>query len=277
VKFVNLKRDQGGVVQSIRPHNQQAAATWGAGGRDYDKISEHVSDAIEHLVRRILPVPGERFLDIATGTGWTARRLAAHGARMVGVDLGAQVIEAAKSLAPSIDFRVGDAEALEFSDESFDGVTSTFGIMFAARPEDAAKELTRVCRKGGRIGLVTWQPGGSVEGFFSVMKPYLPPPPSPAPPSPFEWGRPEGVRALLGSSFDLKFETGTTTLRLPSGQAAWELFIAGFGPTKTVAASLEPERRERFTRDFIEYHERFRGELGVAQPREYLITVGFRR
>jgi SAM-dependent methyltransferase len=264
-------------VQSIRPHNQQAAATWGAGGRDYDKISEHVSDAIEHLVRRILPVPGERFLDIATGTGWTARRLAAHGARMVGVDLGAQVIEAAKSLAPSIDFRVGDAEALEFSDESFDGVTSTFGIMFAARPEDAAKELTRVCRKGGRIGLVTWQPGGSVEGFFSVMKPYLPPPPSPAPPSPFEWGRPEGVRALLGTSFDLKFETGTTTLRLPSGQAAWELFIAGFGPTKTVAASLEPERRERFTRDFIEYHERFRGALGVAQPREYLITVGFRR
>jgi hypothetical protein len=109
------------------------------------------------------------------------------------------------------------------------------------------------------------------------MKPYLPPPPSPAPPSPFELGRPEGVRALLGTSFDLKFETGTTTLRLPSGQAAWELFIAGFGPTKTVAASLEPERRERFTRDFIEYHERFRGELGVAQPREYLVTVGVKR
>ena len=71
-------------MQSIRPHNEQAAATWGAGGQDYDKISENVSDAIEHLVRRILPVPGERFLDIATGTGWTARRLAARGAGVVG-------------------------------------------------------------------------------------------------------------------------------------------------------------------------------------------------
>jgi 2-polyprenyl-3-methyl-5-hydroxy-6-metoxy-1,4-benzoquinol methylase len=71
-------------MESIRPHNQQAAATWGAGGRDYDKISEHVSDAIEHLVRRVNPVPGERFLDIATGTGWTARRLAARGASVVG-------------------------------------------------------------------------------------------------------------------------------------------------------------------------------------------------
>ena len=261
-------------MQSIRPHNEQAAATWGAGGQDYDKISENVSDAIEHLVRRILPVPGERFLDIATGTGWTARRLAARGAGVVGIDLGAPVIEAAKVLAPLIDFRVGDAESLEFEDESFDGVTSTFGIMFAARPEDAARELTRVCKKGGRIGLVTWQPGGSVEGFFSVMRPYLPPPPTPAPPSPFEWGRREGIRALLGNAFDLKFETGTTTLRVPSGQAAWEMFIAGFGPTKTVAAALEPERRAEFVRDFIEYHERFRGELGVAQPREYLVTVG---
>lgn len=65
-------------MQGVRPHNQQAAATWGAGGRDYDKISEHVSDAIEHLVRRVLAQPGERFLDIATGTGWTERRLAAR-------------------------------------------------------------------------------------------------------------------------------------------------------------------------------------------------------
>jgi SAM-dependent methyltransferase len=265
------------VVQSIRPHNEQAAATWGAGGRDYDKISEHVSDAIEHLVRRVLPQPGERFLDIATGTGWTARRLAAHGADVIGVDLGTPVIEAAKLLAPSIDFRVGDAESLEFENESFDGVTSTFGIMFAARPEDAARELTRVCKQGGRIGLVTWQPGGVVEGFFNVMKPYLPPPPSPAPPSPFEWGRPEGICARLGNAFDLKFETGTTTLRVPSGQAAWDLFITGFGPTKTIAASLESQRRKEFTRDFIEYHDRFRGELGVAQPREYLVTIGVRR
>jgi hypothetical protein len=99
--------------------------------------------------------------------------------------------------------------------------------MFAARPKDAARELTRVCKKGGRVGLLTWQPGGAVEGLFGVMRPYLPPPPSPAPPSPFEWGRPEGVRALLGYAFDLKFEADTTTLRVPSGQAAWDLFIAG--------------------------------------------------
>lgn len=95
-------------MQNVRPHNQQAAV-WGTGGRDYDKVSEHTSDAIEHLVRRMLPRPGERFLYIATGTGWTARRMAAYGVDVIGVSLGASVIEAAKTLGPSIDFRVGDA------------------------------------------------------------------------------------------------------------------------------------------------------------------------
>jgi SAM-dependent methyltransferase len=269
--------NQEGTMTGIRPHNQQAAAIWGAGGSGYDKISEHVADSIEHLVRRIDPMPGERFLDVATGTGWTARRLAAHGATVVGVDLGSGVIEAAKSLAPEIEFRIGDAEALAFEDQSFDGVTSTYGVMFATRPEDAARELTRVCKKGGRIGLLTWVPGGAVEEVFAMMKPYLPPPPSPAPPSPFVWGRPERVQQLLGHSFDLRFEADTTVLRVPSGERWWDLNITGFGPTKTVAASLTAQQREQFRRDFIEHYDRYRGELGLAYPREYLVTVGIRR
>ena len=54
--------------------------------------------------------------------------------------------------------------------------------------------------------------------MFQMMKPYMPPPPNPAPPSPFEWGRPERVSELLGGDFDLKFETGTTVLRMPSAE-----------------------------------------------------------
>jgi hypothetical protein len=113
--------------------------------------------------------------------------------------------------------------------------------------------------------------------MFQVMRPYMPPPPSPAPPSPFEWGRRERVRELLGSAFDLEFETGTTVLREPDGEAVWRLFSTGYGPTKTIAGKLEPERREQLHRDFAGFHDRFRGELGVAMPREYLLTVGVRR
>jgi len=59
------------------PHNAKSAATWTLGGRDYDRISFGVSDALAHAAQRLAPRPGERVLDVATGTGWTARE---HGA-----------------------------------------------------------------------------------------------------------------------------------------------------------------------------------------------------
>jgi SAM-dependent methyltransferase len=264
-------------MANVLSHNERAAATWGSGGRDYDRVSEGVSDALAHLVNRIAPQPGERFLDVATGTGWTARLLSSRGATVTGVDIGAGVIEAAKVLSPNIEFRVADAEALPFEDASFDVVTSTFGVMFVAHPEIAAGELARLCKSGGRLGLVTWVPEGTVTGIFQTMRPYMPPLPANPPPSPFEWGRPDRVRELLGDAFELRFEPGTTTLRMPNGESVWELFVTGYGPTKTLAASLDPERREQLKRDFIAYHERYRTDLGVAMPRDYLVTIGHRR
>jgi SAM-dependent methyltransferase len=269
------------MTQAIQPHNVKAAATWNAGGQHYDKISHTIADSIDHCVIRLAPRPGERILDVATGTGWTARRVAARGAAVTGIDLGADLIEAAKSAAADarlkIDFRIGDAEKLAFKDQSFDAIISTCGVMFVRDPQAAAAELARVCRKGGRLGLTTWPADGTIAGLFKVMKPYMPEPPSPPPPSPFEWGNRERVRQLLGSAFDLRFETGTTVLREPSGLAVWELFVAGYGPTKSLAANLEPERRESLKRDFIAYHDGFKTELGVAMPRDYLVTIGIRK
>jgi len=268
-------------AEAIQPHNIQAAATWDSAGRHYDRISQSITDLIEHCVVRLAPKLGERVLDVATGTGWTARRVAARGASVVGLDLGADLIEAAKGLATeaglTIDFRVGDAERLPFDDGSFDAVISTCGVMFVSRPEVAAAELARVCRKGGRLGLATWPPDGTIAGFFKVMAPYRPAPPSPPPPSPFEWGNPDRVKQLLSSAFDLRFEKGTTVLRERTGEEVWELFLTGYGPTKALAASLDPQKREMLKRDFVAYHEGFRNELGVAMPREYLVTIGVRK
>ena len=265
------------MITTVRPHNEKAAAAWGSGGAGYDRVSETIADALDHVVGRVAPQPGEKCLDVATGTGWAARRLKARGASVTGVDIGAGVIEAAKKLAPDIDFRVGDAEELAFPVGSFDVVTSTFGVMFVARPEDAARELARVCRKGGRLGICTWPPGDTIEGLFKVMRPYMPPPPATPPPSPFEWGKPERVRELLGGAFDLKFEKGVTTLRMSSGQTVWDLFVDGYGPTRTVAAGCDLKRRQELERDFIAYHDTFSNDLGVAMPREYLVTIGVRR
>jgi SAM-dependent methyltransferase len=257
----------------ILPGNQKAAAIWDSAASDYERISLHLGDAIDHAIGRLAPRPGERILDLGTGTGLAARRLAALGARATGVDLGAELIEAARKLAPAVDFRVGDAEQLPFDDASFDAAISTFGIMFVNRPEAAAAELARVVRPGGRIALVSWLPDSTVARKFAVHRPYLPPSTSP---SPFDWGKPDGVRRLLGASFDLKFETGTTVLRLASSEEAWELFVRGYGPTRTLAESLPEERRQAFRRDFLAYYEAYRTELGIAVPREYLLAAGIR-
>ncbi|MFL6623976.1 MAG: class I SAM-dependent methyltransferase [Sulfurifustaceae bacterium] len=268
-------------AQMIQLHNAKAAATWDSGGSAYDRISHSISDAIEHAVMRLAPKRGEQVLDVATGTGWAARRCAARGATVTGIDLGADLIEAARQYAAdarlAIDFRVGDAEALPFDDRSFDAVISTFGVMFVSDPAAAAAELARVCKKGGRLALATWPAEGTVGGLFKVMKPYMAAPVNPPPPSPFAWGGREHVQQLLGAAFDLKFETGTTVLREPCGPSVWQLFVEAYGPTKALASSLDRDRRENLRRDFTAYHEGFKSELGVAMPREYLVVVGTRK
>src|SRR6185436_3370370 len=184
----------------VLPRNQKAAAVWDSAAGGYERISLHLGDAIDHAINRLSPRAGERILDLGTGTGLAARRIAALGAKVTGIDLGAELIEAAKRLAPGVDFRVGDAEQLSFDDGSFDAAVSTFGIMFVNRPEAAAAELARVVRPGGRIAVVSWTPDSSIARKVAVHKAYLPTSTSP---SPFEWGKPDGLRHLLGASFDL--------------------------------------------------------------------------
>ena len=268
------------VHEVVQPHNERPAAVWSAGGRDYDQISRGIADAIEHCVVRLNPHSGERILDLATGTGWTSRAIARRGATVTGVDIAADLIVAARVKAEAealpIQYRLADAESLPFETGEFDAVVSTFGIMFASRPEAAADELARVCRKGGRIALTTWVSDDNLFKMFQVMKRYAAPPPSPAPPSPFEWGRTERIQQLLEPVFSLRFEKGVSYYREPSGEAAWNTFSNGYGPTRALAASLDPVQRNALREDFIGFHDGFRTELGICVPREYWLTVGVR-
>ena len=266
--------------QTILPHNEKASAVWGSAGISYERISSSISDAIEHCIQRLDTKPGDKVLDIATGTGWAARRLAAKGASVTGVDIGRELIEAARlhpaSCAFNIDFRVGDADALPFSDGEFDSVVSTFGVMFSSRPESAAAELARVCRKGGSVALTTWAPGSTIAGMFKVMKPYMSVPAVP-PPSPFEWGSTERITELLGENFDLKFETGLSFCREESGKAVWNLFSECYGPAKMLAESLDDANKEKLKAEFIEFHENFITDMGISMPREYIVTIGVKK
>ena len=260
---------------AVLPTNIQAARAWGAGGEKYDQVSRGIADAIDHAVDALDPQPGERVLDVATGTGWAARRIADRGAIVTGVDFGEEVIEAAKQLGTGIDFRVGDAEALPFPDDHFDAVISTFGVMFARDPEAVAAELARVVRPGGRISLANWAIGGSVHNMFQMIRSYKPVDTNPGP-SPFEWGSANRVIELLGEDFDLEFESGTSFFQPESGAKAWATFSVGFGPVVTLLNVLSEEKAEALKKEFIAFHESHRMGSGIVMRRPYVVTKATR-
>jgi SAM-dependent methyltransferase len=273
--------DTNEMMTFIQPHNERPAKVWSSGGANYTEVSRGIADSIEHAVLRLNPRAGEKVLDLATGTGWTSRVVARRGATVTGVDIATSLLDAAERQAAAEQLRIrylqGDAEDLPFDDGSFDAVISKCGVMFASKPEAAATELGRVVRPGGRIALTTWTSDGNLFKMFQVMKAYMPAPPTPAPASPFEWGNTDRIRQLLGDAFELKFERAVSYYREPSAEAAWDTFSTSYGPTKALADSLDPSRREQLRADFIAFHAGFPTSLGICVPREYWLTVGIRK
>jgi ubiquinone/menaquinone biosynthesis C-methylase UbiE len=232
----------------------------------------------ERVIDTLAPAAGDRWLDVACGTGAIAERAAAAGADVTGLDLSPVLIETAQERAAEqgldIEYRVGDAENLPFEDGSFGKVSSTFGIMFAPDHEAVARELARVTEPGGRLVLANWTPQGGLGKMFKVMAPHQPAPP---PSSPFDWGDEPRVRELLAYAFDLEIEEHVSTLRTPTAEDYWELFSTSYGPTKTLAESLG-DRREDLQRDWIEFFETNYDDNGeIAHAREYLLISGVRR
>src|SRR4051794_17481100 len=121
--------------------------------------------------------PGERVLDVASGTGNAAIEAAARGASVVASDLTPELFDDGRARAAergvSLEWEQADAEALPFEDASFDVVMSSIGAMFAPRHEATARELVRVLRPGGKLALLSWTPEGAVGDLFRTMGPYM--------------------------------------------------------------------------------------------------------
>jgi SAM-dependent methyltransferase len=257
---------------------ERQSVFWGSG--PYERISAHLTGAHDHLLRAVDPHAGERWLDVATGTGEIAVEAARRGANVSGVDLAPKLIERARRRARErgveVALAVADAERLPYADASFDIVSSGFGVMFAPDQRTAAAELARVCRPGGRLALLNWHSSRGVAELFRLMAAYMPVPPAGVG-DPFAWGDKDHVACLLGEAFELRFEEGDCPQPGTSGEEIWELFTTSYGPAKALAGSLDERRRAALRRDWIAYFEQFRNGRGVSQPRPYLLVLGTQR
>lgn len=254
---------------------ERQSVMWGEG--NFDEVAGSIEDVHQAVADSLEPHEGQRWLDVACGTGRVAEIAAVNGASVVGIDLAPALIEVAKRRAQEreleIEYRVGDAENLDVPDASFDAVSSSFGVMFAPSHEAAAGELVRVTKPGGRIALACWTPEGRIGGMFKLQGSFMPTPP---PSIPVDWGREDHVQQLLGHSFDLRFERRMTTEVWESGEAMWEFFAPRFGPIVTLVKSLPPDKAEEFKRAMIAYSEEARDGDKIVDHREYLLITGTR-
>ena len=149
-------------MAGVRTSPNPNQALWEKG--DFTRIAQGMRESGEHLVASLGITPGLDVLDLGCGDGTTALPLARLGANVMGVDIARNLVEAGNRRAKdegltNCRFEEGDATNLEgLKDDSFDLVVSIFGAMFAAQPEDVAKEMVRVTRPGGRVVMGNWIP-----------------------------------------------------------------------------------------------------------------------
>jgi ubiquinone/menaquinone biosynthesis C-methylase UbiE len=252
---------------------------WGNG--PYQNVTETLTDLHEMVIDRLAPAEGVSWVDLACGTGAMAELATQRGADVMGIDLAPALIETAKERAEEqsldIDYRVGDCENLDVPDASFDVVSSTCGVMFAPDHEATARELARIVKTGGRIGLANWTPEGGLAKMFGMMRPFQPPPPEGAG-VPFQWGSEGHVEELLSDAFELDLQRHVSHLRVPSGEDYWRLFAMSYGPTKTLAESLDDDRREEFHQTWVDFFEtNYKSNGEIDHDREWLFVLGTRR
>ena len=248
---------------------------------DYGDLATTMVIMSELLCEAVDLRAGWRVLDVATGSGNTAIAAARRFCDVTGIDYVPALLERGRERAAAerlpVTFREGDAEDLPFPDASFDAVLSTIGAMFAPDQEKTARELLRVCRSGGRIGMANWDPNGLTGEIGRVTARYIPPPVGMGPP---RWGTEEGLRELFGDEVtSLQVTRRSVIWRYRSPEHWLEFFRAHHGQIHRNFASLDPAQQEALAGDLLDVVRRFNrsGDETLVAPADYLEVAAIRK
>jgi ubiquinone/menaquinone biosynthesis C-methylase UbiE len=224
----------------IRQH-----AAWSSG--DYAVIGATLQIVGEELCEALDLRAGERVLDVAAGNGNVSLAAARRWCDVVSTDYVPSLLERGRARAKAdgltIEFKEADAEALPFADGAFDAVVSTFGVMFTPNHDQAAAELTRVCKSGGKIGLANWTPEGLIGQVFKTLGRYLPPPAGAK--SPLLWGTRGHLMAMFGpAAVEISAEPRTFNFRYRSPEHFLGVLRTYYGPMLKAFAALDEAKQD---------------------------------
>ncbi|MEX0929385.1 MAG: methyltransferase domain-containing protein [Balneolales bacterium] len=242
--------NQSGKFREISINQKQ---TWSKG--DFNEIARQNVLMAESLCQYVDPLPGQKVLDIACGSGTAALVAARRYCEVTGIDYVPELIKRATKRAEAsglkANFRIADAQELPFPDDSFDVVLSVYGVQFAPDQEKAASEMLRVCRPGGKIGLASPIPEGWSGDFFCINARYFTPPPGIKPP--LRWGTDTGLNQLLGQRTEsIESKKQKTLQYYLSVEHALNVFSTWFGPTLQALEKLDEKQQENLLNDLNE-------------------------
>lgn len=253
---------------------QQGA--WSSG--DYAVVGTTLQIVGETLCETLDLRAGEHVLDVAAGNGNISLAAARRWCDVISTDYVPSLLERGRARAAAegltIEFKEADAEDLPFADESFDAVVSTFGVMFTPDQDQAAAELLRVCKSGGRVGLANWTPDGFIGQLFKTLGKYLPPPAGSK--SPALWGTRERIAELFGAhTTEIWTEKRMFNFRYRSPEHYLDVFRTYYGPTHKAFGALDEKNQKSLADDLRALVARFnRAKDGtMVVPGEYLEVV----
>jgi len=267
-------RSKGNADLKALKTRQQAA--WSSG--DYAVIGTTLQIVGEELCEALDVRSGQQVLDVAAGNGNASLAAARRWCDVVATDYVPALLERARERARAerldMQFREADAEALPFPDGSFDVVVSVFGVMFTPDQDRAAAELTRVCKRGGKIGLANWTPGGFIGQLFKTIGRHVPP--APGAKSPALWG----TRARIAELFEPAAASIASAQRnfvfRYRSPAHWlKTFKSYYGPVLKTFAALDPAAQAALDRDLLALIDQFNrsADASMVVPSEYLEIV----
>jgi len=259
---------------------QRQQATWASG--DFAVVGTTLQIVGETLAEAVDVRAGERVLDVAAGNGNATLAAARRFAEVTSTDYVPALLdkgrERARAEGLAVKFQAADAEDLPFDDGRFDVVLSTFGAMFTPDHGRPAREMLRVLRDGGRIGLANWTPDGFIGRLFKVIGRHVPPPAGLR--SPALWGTEEHIIDLFGKQDALiRCERRHFNFRYRSAAHWLQIFRDYYGPTHKAFAALDASARPALERDITELLEQMNtaGSASLVVPGEYLEIVIIKR
>ncbi len=257
------------------PGGAAARGLWSHG--DYVQVGSRIAAMAEDLCETADVRGGHRILDVATGHGNVALCAARREAAVVGIDIVPELVEVARARLRAdgleAELRVGNAEALEFDDDSFDAVLSCVGVQFTVDQQAAASELVRVCRPGGRIALACWTPFDLWAELPAMQARHLRPPPGAT--SPMAWGADEGLRTLFGSEPTIVMHPRTFRYRSATAASYVSMMLETFPPFVALLGQLDEAGRASFARELLALAERWNevGDGSLVLPLTYAIVT----